>query len=78
MHLCPPVNCLILFVQFMPKSEYIDRNLLKIPNWKFHENTSDRSRIFHAMNKQTDRHDEANSCFSQMFLQGGEKSQSFV
>jgi len=34
--------------------------------------------LFHAMNKQTDRYDEANSRFSQLFLQGGEKPQPFV
>lgn len=34
--------------------------------------------VFHARNKQTDRHNETNIRFSQLFLQGGEKPQPFV
>jgi len=60
----------------MPKSEYIDRNLLKIPNRIFHENRSHRSRI--PCDEQTGKQTEANSCFSQLFLQDGEKPQPFV
>jgi hypothetical protein len=46
MHVRPRVNCLILIFRFRPKSEYIDTNLLKITNRKFHENTSGGSRSF--------------------------------
>lgn len=77
-HIRPPVNCLIRFVQFRPKLEYIDRNILKIPNRKFHGSTSDGSRCIPCDEQKTDRYEEGNSRFSQLFLQGCEKPQPFV
>jgi len=49
--------------------EYSWQILEKYSNIKFNENPSSGSRIFHADGRkdgQTDRHDEANSCFSQL------------